>query len=89
MFVTKDVCLNCRHTVEVNIDTSEGVPSRVGVECDHCGAINHFVLSWAPRVWVTDRAGFDVPAVTQSNKGLHPTAAGVESAGENSESGGG
>jgi len=67
MFITKDVCLNCRHAVEVNIDTSEGVPSRVGVECNHCGAVNYFVLNWAPRVWVTDRAGFDVPAVAQSN----------------------
>lgn len=69
MFVTKDVCLNCRNVIDVNIDTSEGVPSRVGVECSNCGAINHFVLNWAPRVWITDRAGFDVPAVAQSNKG--------------------
>jgi hypothetical protein len=73
MFVANANCMNCLRVVEVNIDTSEGVPSRVGIECGNCGAVNHFVLNWAPRVWITDRAGFDVPAVAQSNKSVKPT----------------
>ena len=73
MFVANANCSNCLRMLEVNVDTSEGVPSRVGVECGNCGAINHFVLSWEPRVWIESRAGVDLPAVAHSNKGVEPT----------------
>jgi hypothetical protein len=64
MFVNKDYCQKCGEALEVSVDTSEGVPSQAHVECDHCGAINHFSLSWEPRIWITGELGFELPAVS-------------------------
>jgi Zn ribbon nucleic-acid-binding protein len=51
MFIASTKCPVCEKVVEVNADLSEGVPSRVTVECEN-GHIIIILLGWEPRVWI-------------------------------------
>lgn len=55
MFGSFDVeCPSCGTVVKIFVDTSVGVPSEAGAECDSCGAIPIFRVNWEPRIWLED-----------------------------------